>query len=197
MKSRTLSIGLTGTIGSGKSLISKVFSLLNVPIYNADSRAKALYEDKELLNKLQSIFGNNILKNNQLDKQLLADIVFADKVKLNKLNNIMHPLVRKDYSTWLSNQTTSYAIMESAIIFENNLQSWFDKVILVATPIELVINRAMLRDNQTKEQILDRINNQMSEEQKRCLADYTIENDDIQLVIPQILDIDLKIKHLI
>lgn len=196
---KTLSIGLTSGIGCGKTLISKVFSHLNVPVFNTDERAKDLYNRKDVLKDMQAMFGTEIVENNKLNKQKLANIVFNQKEKLQQLNNYIHPKVKQEYEAWIdyySKLYTPYVIMETALIFEAKWQEMFDKIICINTPSNLAIERTILRDKATKEQVLDRIKNQLSLEEKIVGSDYIINNDNIQLVLPQIMKIDKEIRIL-
>lgn len=190
---KRLSIGLTGCMGCGKSLISNIFAHLGIAVYNADSRAKSLYQNESIVKHLQTLFGDNIIHQGKLDKQALSDIVFNDKAQLEKLNRFIHPLVKEDYKRWFDNQSSIYTIMESAIIFESHWQDMFDKIICIDTPLSLVVKRAALRDNQPQEKIKQRLLNQMPSKEKISKSDYIITNDDIALVIPQVLKIHQQI----
>lgn len=196
---KTLSIGLTSGIGCGKTLISNVFSHLGVPVFNTDERAKDLYNREDVLKDMQAMFGTEIVENNKLNKQKLANIVFNNKEKLRQLNSYIHPKVKQEYKEWMSCQSRfciPYVIMESALIFETNWQKMFDKIICINTPSNLAIERTIIRDNTTKEQVLERIKNQLPLEQKIAESDYIINNDNIQLVLPQIIKIDKQIRIL-
>ena len=183
-----LTIGITGGIGGGKSIVCKVFSTLGIPIYNADHRAKFLMNnDQELKKQLIELFGENAYKDNQLNRKYIAKIVFENKDKLEQLNAIVHPAVGNDTQEWYQkNQDKKYLLKEAALIFETNGQKMLDKVITVAAPKELRIARVMKRDQITREEVIKRMNNQMPQEEKIKLSDYVIHNDGIQPVIPQI-----------
>lgn len=187
------SVGLTGGIGSGKSLIAKVFNTFGIPVFYTDQQAKELYKDKEFLNQIIKTFGDSIIENNQFKPQKLADIVFKDKEALKTLNKLIHPQVLQRYRQWQRQQTTPYTILESAIIYETNWQEHFDKIITITTPIEVVIKRVQLRDNISIEQIKERINNQISAETKKQLSDYNINHDDKTMLLPQIITIHQEI----
>ncbi|MBQ9255221.1 MAG: dephospho-CoA kinase [Bacteroidales bacterium] len=196
---KTLSIALTGGIGCGKTLISQVFSHLQVPVFNSDKVAKELYLRKDVLKDMQTLFGTEIVADGVLDRGKLSEIVFNDREKLEQLNSYIHPKVEEEYMTWLkqqSEQNKPYAIMESALIFEIKWEKKFDKIICINTPERFVIQRTMLRDNATKQQIEKRMQNQISTKEKIEKSDYIINNDDVQLVIPQILKIDNELKIL-
>lgn len=196
---KTLSIGLTGGIGCGKTLIAKVFSHLNVPIFNADNEAKLLYQDDEIKEQLKTMFSEDIFVGDVLNTKKLSQIVFSNKGKLQQLSDFIHPLVQKRYQSFLNKNTVlnvPYVIMESAIIFESKWEKYFDKLICINTPQNLVIQRAMQRDNASKQEIMQRIKNQLSVEYKISNSDYVILNDDLALVLPQVINIDKQLKTL-
>ncbi len=183
---RPLIVGLTGSIGCGKTLIAKVFQHLDISVYFSDTEAKKLYEKEEVLTKLKDLFGSKIFTNDILDKKKLANIVFTNKNELEKLTNLVHPLVKEDFEQWACVQKSPYVIMESALIFETSWDNLFDKIISIFTPMELILERVQRRDNTTKEKIFDRLNNQITQEEKNRLSDYTIINDNVRLCLPQI-----------
>ncbi len=183
------SVGLTGGIGSGKSLISKVFNAFGIPVFNTDKQAKELYKDATFLQEIVNTFGTSIIENGEFKPQNLADIVFNDPQALAKLNQLIHPKVLERYQQWQSKQKSPYTILESAIIFETSWQNHFYKIINIDTPIEVAIERVQLRDNINREQVKQRINNQLSTEIKRKLSDYNIEHDNLKMLLPQIIEI--------
>ncbi len=186
---RPLIVGLTGSIGCGKTLVTQVFTHLGVPVYISDQEAKKLYERKEMISLIGDLFGQQVITDNKVDKQKLANLVFNDPLLLEKLNNCIHPLVQRDFEKWANEQNFPYVVLESAIIFEIGWERLFDKIICISTPMDLVLQRVKLRDNQTEEEIKKRINNQMSPTLKAKKSDYVIINDNTRLVIPQIRDI--------
>ncbi|MBR1626794.1 MAG: dephospho-CoA kinase [Bacteroidales bacterium] len=181
-----LIIGLTGSIGSGKTLITKVFKHLGVSVYLSDDEAKKLYQSREMVERIEHLFGKEVITNNQIDKKKLANLVFNDKDSLEQLNKCIHPLVKKDFEIWTTKQTSPYVILESAIIYEIGWESMFDKIISIFTPMNFILERVQQRDNQTKEHIMQRILNQLPQEEKQKRSDYVIINDNRRLVIPQI-----------
>lgn len=185
----SLSIGLTGGIGSGKTLITRVFSHLGVPIYKADDNAKNMYSKQEVIEQIVSYFGQEVIVDGMIDKKKLASIVFKSPRQLRLLSDIVHPLVKADYELWKNKQDKPYVIMESAIIYESNWQNMFDKVICVFTPKEIAIKRVIKRDNITRGEVLDRMKNQKNEGDKKNLSDYVIVHDNNKMLIPQILSI--------
>lgn len=183
------SVGLTSGIGCGKTLISKVFNTFGVPVFNSDQQAKELYKEKEFLAQVVHIFGTSIIEKGEFCPQKLANIVFNDPCALEKLNSLIHPKVLDKYKLWQSKQTSPYTILESAIILEIGWQNHFDKIINIETPIEIAIERVKLRDNISREQVLQRINNQMPWQTKKQLSDYNIYHDNNTMLLPQIIAI--------
>jgi len=170
-------IGLTGGIGSGKSTIAKMFEALNVPVYYADIEAKKLMTSSQVIKiKLISLFGKEAFVNNKLNKPFIANIVFNDKNKLKLLNGIVHPEVEKHFKNWVENQKYTYVIQENAIIFENNNQNNFDEIITITAPKSVKINRVMLRDQVSKEMVIERMQNQLSDLYKIERSKYVIVN---------------------
>jgi len=195
MLNKPLQIGITGGIGSGKTLVTKIFSLLGVPIYDADSRAKWLtLHHPEIKMGLLSMFGEQAYQDNQLNSRYIAQQVFQDKGKLEDLNNLVHPKVAEDYLIWLSEQQRAvYIVKEAALLFESGSFKMLDKIIVVSAPLELRIERILVRDKQrTKKEVLSIIDKQMLEAEKNQQADFVIYNDETQLVIPQVVELNRK-----
>lgn len=184
-----ISVGLTGGIGSGKSTVAQIFQCLGIPVYNADFHAKKFLQHPEIIKSLAAKLGNSILDaNNNIIKPKLAEIVFNDENALSFLNNLIHPLVVRDFNIWRANQEKlPYVIHEAALIFEAKLQQQFDKIILITASEEIKIKRVMQRDSATPEQIKQRMQKQWPDEEKMKLADYLIKNDESELVLPQII----------
>lgn len=186
-----LTIGITGNIGSGKTTVCKIFSILGIPVYNADSAAKQLMNtDEELKSKLKNEFGEDIYEDNSLNTTLLAKKVFTEKNVLIALNNLVHPAVKNDFDLWMNkNNTSPYLIKEAAILFESGTYKDCDFTIVVTAPDDLRFNRVINRDKIPKEQVLARENNQMKQYEKQKLADFEIVNDEKQLIIPQVINL--------
>jgi dephospho-CoA kinase len=187
-----LKIGITGNIGSGKSVVSKIFAQLGIPVYNADDAAKKLLDtDKKLVDQLKKEFGENLFENNKLKRKELASIVFKNKDALTKLNGLVHPAVKKHFEKWVeSNEDATYIIKEAAILFEAGADKPLDYVIVVTAPEEIRIRRVVKRDNVTEDFVKSIARNQMKEEEKRKKADFVIINDDEHLLIPQVLELN-------
>ncbi len=185
-----LKIGLTGGIGSGKTTVAKIFEVLGIPVYYADDSAKKLMNnDPELIQKIKLNFGDDVYINNQLNRQLLASKVFGNKEKLDILNAIVHPATLKDADEWMKKQHSPYIIKEAALIFEIGSEKILDYVIAVSAPVSLRIKRVIERDGITEEDVQKRINGQMNEVEKLNRSDYIIYNDEVQLLIPQVIQL--------
>ena len=191
----TKMIGLTGGIGSGKSVVAKIFSTLGIPVFNADETAKQIMQTSpEIKIKLIQQFGNDIYNVHGLDKEKLAAIVFNDPFQLQLLNAIVHPVTIQAAKDWAAKQTSPYVIKEAALIFESAAADGLFKVIGVTAPMSLRIQRVMQRDGVSKEQVEARMQHQISDTIKMRLCDFVIENNNQQMVIPQVLEIDKAIR---
>jgi dephospho-CoA kinase len=183
-----LKIGLTGGIGSGKTTVAKIFALLGVPVYYADEASKNLYHSHEgLIASLKKQFGEDIYINGNLDRAKLAGLVFSDPLKLEILNSLVHPLTISDATSWMEQQNAPYLIKEAAILFESGSVKGLDYVIGVRAAEHVRISRVMHRDNLGREEVISRMQRQMDEDIKMRLCDFIIENNEQQLVIPQVL----------
>lgn len=189
-----LKVGLTGGIGSGKSMVARIFAALGIPIYYADEAAKRIQqEDPEVREQIIGLLGEEAYHNGVLNRTYVSSIVFSDKTKLEQLNAIVHPATIRDAEQWLTAQTTPYAIKEAALIFESGSQRDLDFVIGVTAPMALRIQRTMARDGVTEEQVRHRMEKQISDKIKMRLCDAVIINDEKQLLLPQVLDLHQKL----
>ncbi|MDQ3109456.1 MAG: dephospho-CoA kinase [Bacteroidota bacterium] len=188
-------IGLTGGIGGGKSTVAEVFSRLGVPVFISDRVAKELQEhDEKVRDEIMKIFGREIYQHDKLDRAKLAEIVFADKIKLDRLNQVVHPAVGRAFEKFCErNSSAKYILKESAILFEIGDDKNLDAMIVVTAPDELRIRRVMLRDGLEREAVLGRIKNQLSQDEKAKKAGFCIINDEEQLILPQVLSVNEKI----
>ena len=181
-------IGITGGIGSGKTYVASVFQSLGIPIFNADIQAKKIMtSSRKLIKLLKEEFGNDIYKDSDLNKEKLASIVFSNSDKLQKLNSLVHPIVKEEFNNWCKKQTSPYVIKEAAILFESNSHIGLDAVICVSAPLDLRIERLLNRDDYSEKEIKKRIENQISQEEKEKLSDYIIVNDEKDLLLPKII----------
>ena len=189
-----LKIGLTGGIGSGKSTVAKVFEVLGIPVYYADDAAKNLMnKDEALKQNIKKLFGEVVYKEGQLEKKYLADIVFNNPEKLQLLNALVHPATLQDAEKWMQQQTSAYAIKEAALIFESGAQEQLDYVIGVYAPAPLRIQRTMQRDSITREEVIARMDKQLDETIKMRLCNFVINNDEQELLIPQVIALHNKL----
>ena len=186
-----LRVGLTGNIGSGKTVVSMVFSLLGIPVSNADKESKKLLDEHDIKNEIVKHFGYGILTNGrEINRRSLATAVFTDPQALTLLNSILHPRVMRDFHAWADSQASKpYVIQESAIIFENGLRSEYDYVIHVSCPGETAIDRVIKRDGIDGHSVRRRMRFQMDDGEKSRLSDFVIRNDGTELVLPQVLSI--------
>jgi len=182
-----LKIGITGGIGSGKTYICRLFEALGIPVYNADEEAKRLMNtDIRIKEKLIAQFGESTYKDGLLDRAFLANMVFSDKDKLELLNGIVHPIVIQEAKDWAERQTTRYSLKEAALLFESGSYKELDYTILVTAPMDIRIQRVIERDGATEQQVQERMNKQLSDEEKLQLADFVIVNDGITPLLPQV-----------
>lgn len=187
---KPLQIGITGGIGSGKTLVCHIFALLGVPVYDADSRAKTLMTtDGILVSQIKKEFGVlSFRADGSLDREYLAENVFSNPDKLKVLNSLVHPRVGEDYAHWVTEQRSSYVLKEAALLFEAKSNRALDKIIVVSAPEELRIQRVLQRDkHRTELQVKDIIRNQLEDDKKVKLADYVILNDERTPLIPQVI----------
>lgn len=193
-----ITVGITGGIGSGKSTVSKVLSAMNFPVFNSDKTAKFLINsDQEIFAKLRALFGPEIYKKGQVDKVLLATIIFNDFTAREEVNAIVHPKVREAFKDFCSNSLSPLVFNEAAILFETGAFQNFDKTILVTAPEEIRVNRVVARDNSSESLVLERMKAQWSDELKIPLADFVIVNDEKQPLLIQIEEILKELNRLL
>lgn len=191
----TIKVGITGGIGSGKSFVSSIFKTMGVPFYDADREAKFLMNhDPDLRKGLIDSFGLEVYQaDGVLDRKWLAKQVFENSAKLNLLNSIVHPIVIRHGEQWAERQSAVYSLKEAALLIESGSYKSLDCLILVRAPEPLRIERVIQRDKVSRADVIDRINKQMSEEEKQKFADFTILNDGVTPLLPQILHIHQQI----
>ncbi|MCB9202980.1 MAG: dephospho-CoA kinase [Flavobacteriales bacterium] len=172
-------IGITGGIGSGKSLVSQILREKGFSVYDSDKQAKLLMNtNQELISQIKNHFGSSVYKDGNLDRKLLAKMVFSDSELLQKLNALVHPEVDKDFNSWKDkNNQKPIIFKESAILYESGTFKKCNAVLLVTADKELRILRTIQRDQTTREQVLMRMQNQWREERKIELADFVLFNN--------------------
>lgn len=192
-----LKVGITGNIGCGKSTVAKIFKTFGVPVFAADQEAHLIMIEPHIIGAVLETFGTSVISTDGLiDRKKLAQIVFGDKEKLEKLNTIIHPAVQQTFSTWCkSNKSHPFVIEEAAILFETGLNKEFDYIIVVSAPVEVRIERVVKRDGISRDEFYRREAAQWPESEKTKLANFVIYNDGQKLLIPQVTDIWRKINR--
>jgi dephospho-CoA kinase len=187
-------IGVTGGIGSGKTTLVRYIESLGIPAFIADDEAKKVTQLPDVLDQIKSVFGEIVIGNGQVNRQQLGAIVFSDAEKLNQLNSIIHPAVRTQFKLWLDqHQSAPFVVYEAAILFESGSYAICDYIITITAPLEDRINRVMLRDKCSRENVLQRINAQWTDEQRIAKSDFIVENADTSTAR---LQIDYILKNL-
>ena len=170
-------IGLTGIIGSGKTTAALYFKDLGVPVFIADDCAKELMEnDDNLKNQITNLLGDLAYLNGKLNKEFISKKIFYDSMLLSHINDIVHPRVHEYFNIWISKQNSKYIIYEAALIFENNSQHLFDKIICIKTPLNLIFDRINKRENFSEDKLRRILKNQLSQELKCSKSDFCVEN---------------------
>jgi dephospho-CoA kinase len=186
-----MKLGITGGIGSGKTSVCRVFNVLGIPVFSADQEAqKIMSEDLEIKNGINGIAGKDIYPEGKLDRMELASLIFNDPARLSQVNALVHPVVFDHFIRWADKQTAPYVIMEAAILFESGASNLVDRVATIVAPVEERISRVTLRNRLTREQVMDRIKNQMTDEERTKRSDYVINNSENEMIISAILQIN-------
>lgn len=187
-------LGVTGGIGSGKTSVCRIFSVLGIPVFSADPEAKLLMDSNEGIRKeINRITGRNMYPQGVLDRQGLASLIFNDNELLRKVNSAVHPVVLKLFTDWAARQEAPYVIIEVAILFESGAADLVDRILTVTAPMEERIERVMLRNNLTRDQVLERIRNQHDDDYLVSHSDYVIRNSENDMIIPAVLEIHMDI----
>lgn len=184
-----ISVGITGGIGSGKSFVCRIIEAMGYPVFYSDAQAKRIISsDTEAVSAIKALFGEEAYIGNELNRPFLAEKIFSDPSLRSKMNEIVHPLVRKAFDNWATQSESEIVFNEAAILFETGGYKAFDKTILITAPQELKIKRVQQRDLITTEQIKERMHAQWADEAKIPLADFVINNDEQQPLVPQIVE---------
>ena len=180
-------IGITGGIGSGKSVVSQLLSLKGVPVYIADDESKRLVDTNPIIKEaLMGLFGTSVYTAHGLNRPLLASLIFHDGSLLKKVNGIVHPVGADDFKRWCQHQHCPFCAIESAILYESGFDKHTDMALMVYAPEDVRMERVLSRDHTSKEAVEDRIKRQMPDEEKCKRADFIIFNDGVQPLIPQV-----------
>lgn len=182
-----IKIGITGGIGSGKSVVASLLNLHGIPVYVADTESKLLTDTSPVIKeKLTALLGDDLYTEKGLNRKLLASHIFGNPEYLRQVNAIIHPEVDRHFTAWAQSQKSKICAIESAILFESGFNKLVDKSLMVYAPLPLRIERAVARDNACQEEIIRRIDSQLPDETKRDRSDYVIFNDDKQALLPQV-----------
>lgn len=186
-----IKIGITGGIGSGKSVVSRLLEVMGVPVYISDTESKHITSTDPVIRKeLCELVGENVFIDGRLNRPLLASYLFASTDHAQRVNEIIHPRVKDDFRRWTTGHPSAEIVgMESAILIESGFVGEVDVVVMVYAPIEIRVGRVLQRDCSSRELVLKRIESQMSDEEKRTQAAFTIVNDGETAIIPQVLEL--------
>jgi dephospho-CoA kinase len=185
-----MKLGVTGGIGSGKTSVCRVFNVLGIPVFSADQEAQEIMNsDINVMKGINRIAGRNLYTQGTLDRMALASLIFNDQESLKKVNAIVHPAVFERFKKWSEIQHAPYVIMEAAILFESGGQYHVDRIATVVAPLEERITRVTLRNLLTREQVIERVRNQMDDELRMNRSDYIIHNSENDMIIPAVLKI--------
>lgn len=180
-------IGITGGIGSGKSLVSKIIETMGYPVFNSDREAKVIVNTHpEVRSELIHLFGDDIYLSNEINKTKLAQLIFNDSTLREKVNKIIHPKVREAFNNCASTSNSKLIFNEAAILFETEAYKQFDATILITAPKELRINRVLKRDKVSLEEIENRMSSQWTDKKKSQFSKYIINNDEVEPLIIQV-----------
>lgn len=188
----------TGGIGSGKSCVVRAFEVMGIPFYDCDAAAKDLYDrDPELLEEVVKLVGRGVIgEDGRLDRSALAGRIFADPALLASLESLVHPAVIRDFEKWKESREEPVVVIESAILLEKRLPGKvYDYVLAVTAPEDVRIRRVVLRDGTTEDKVRQRMAAQWSDERRASCADFILENNDLQPMLPAIIEILEKIKE--
>ncbi len=186
-----MKLGITGGIGSGKTSVCKVFNVLGIPVFSADPEAREIMDNERNIRRaINEIVGKNIYPGGKLNRMELASLIFNDRDLLEKVNSLVHPVVFEHFNRWAEKQTTPYVIMEAAILFESGASKLVDRVATIVAPVEERISRVTRRNKLNREQVMERIKNQMTDDQRIKMSDYVINNSENDMIIPVILRIN-------
>jgi dephospho-CoA kinase len=187
---RRLKLGVTGGIGSGKTTVCRIFCVLGIPVFSADSEAKVIMDSDEAVKKqVNALAGKDMYTSGTLDRIGMASLIFNNRELLQKINAIIHPVVTGRFLDWEKTQNAPYVILEAAILFESGAVKILDRVLTVIAPEEERIERVVKRNSLTREQVIERIRNQSDDKYKISLSDYVIRNSENDMIIPAVLNI--------
>jgi dephospho-CoA kinase len=181
-------IGVTGGIGAGKSTVCKVFKTLGVPVFDSDSQVKRLYEERPVIDLVSSVLGQTFLINDKLDLKKIGQEAFQNPKLLLRLNELIHPLIQQRFKQWCDfHKESDYVIKEAAIMIESGTYKDCTDLVLVMAPLENRIENVMKRSSLSRLEVLNRINAQLTDDQRQAYCKYSIINNESVMLLPQVL----------
>ena len=198
MKEETVKLAITGSIGSGKSVVSRMMNVLGVPVYDCDVNAKRLMTDDEfIVSELKRMFGDECYEDDgTLNRQYIASRIFTDEENIKRVNSLVHPVVKRDFEEWAEKQESSVVAVETAILYESGMIEAVDKVLVVWADRETAISRTIQRSGMNRIQVENRMNNQMSVDDLLLMSDYSLYNDGDEPLMPRVMSIVEELKNI-
>lgn len=191
-----IKLAITGGIGCGKSVVSRIMEIAGVPVYDCDSRAKSLMvSDASIVKSLKKMFGDECYREDgSLNRQYVASCIFTNKTNIERMNALVHPAVKKDFQQWAVRQYSDVVAVETAILYESGMIDTVDKVLVVWAGRETAIARTMSKSGMSRMQVEDRMRNQMTTDELLLLSDYSIYNDGDNPLVPEVLELVAQLK---
>lgn len=198
MKKETIKLAITGSIGSGKSVVSRMMNVLGVPVYDCDVNAKRLMtDDGFIVSELKRMFGDECYEDDgTLNRQYIASRIFTDKENIKRVNSLVHPVVKRDFEEWAAKQESSVVAVETAILYESGMIEAVDKVLVVWADRETAISRTIQRSGMNRIQVENRMNNQMSVDDLLLMSDYSLYNDGDEPLLPRVMSVVEELKNI-
>ena len=198
MKEETIKLAITGSIGSGKSVVSRMMNVLGVPVYDCDVNAKRLMtDDGFIISELKRMFGDECYEDDgTLNRQYIASRIFTDKENIKRVNSLVHPVVKRDFEEWAEKQESSVVAVETAILYESGMIEAVDKVLVVWADRETAISRTIQRSGMNRIQVENRMNNQMSVDDLLLMSDYSLYNDGDEPLLPRVMSVVEELKNI-
>lgn len=195
---KVVKLAITGGIGSGKSVVSRMMNVLGVPVYDCDSSAKRLMvNDEYIVSELKRMFGEDCYEDDgTLNRQYIASCIFTDKQNIKRVNSLVHPAVKRDFEQWAELQGTDLVAVETAILYESGIVESVDKVLVVWAEKETAIRRTVERSGMSRSQVISRMENQMSVDDLLLLSDYSLYNDGEEPLLPQVMNLIGQLKNI-
>jgi dephospho-CoA kinase len=195
---KVFKLAVTGTMGSGKSVVSRMLEVLGIPVYDCDANAKRLMVmDKGIINELVRMFGEECYHDDgALNRQYVASRIFTDKENIERVNALVHPAVKRDFESWASEQGCGIVAVETAILYESGIIDSVDKALVVWADRETAITRTMKRSGMSRAQAESRLNNQMCTDDLLLMSDYSLYNDGDEPLLPKVIDLVEQLKNI-